>query len=404
MAAATLCNVDALSFQDARRAVLARVRAAAAVPKVELVRLEEAAGRVLADGAAADRDYPPEPRSMRDGFAVRAADLPGTLHVVGEVRAGQPADCRVEPGEAVEIMTGASVPKGADTVVMIEHVRVEGTRVEVPRALDLGTNVNPRGKDATAGTQVLEPGCRLGYAEIALLASFGLGEVAVYRRPRVAILATGDELVEVDAQPEPHQIRNSNSWSLAAQVMRAGGEAVVLPVAPDQLEETKALIAEGLECDLLLLSGGVSAGKYDLVEKALAAFGAEVYFDRVRIQPGQPCVFGQAQGTYFFGLPGNPASTMVCFEIFARAALELLSGERTALLPITSARLKTAFRQKPGLTRFLPAVLDEDGLLTPVGWSGSGDIAALTRANVFLVSEPEKEEYAAGEWIGVMAR
>lgn len=384
--------------------MLARVREGFRPPAVEIVRLEEAVGRVLAQTAAADRDYPPAPRSMRDGFAVRAADLPGTLTVVGEIRAGQAPDCRVEPGEAAEIMTGATVPEGADTVVMIEHVRVEGTRVEVPKSLDLGTNVNPQGRDALAGSPILSPGFRVSYPEVALLASIGLAEVAVYHRPRVAILATGDELVEVEAQPEPHQIRNSNSWSLAAQVMRAGGEAVVLPVASDELETTKDLIAEGLACDLLLLSGGVSAGKYDLVETALASFGAEVYFDRVRIQPGQPCVFGQARQTFFFGLPGNPASTMVCFEIFARAALELLGGHTAPQLAITSARLKSAFRQKPGLTRFLPARLEEDGLLTPIGWSGSGDIAALTRANAYLVSEPEKEEYAAGDWIGVMAR
>ncbi|MGJ5819507.1 molybdopterin molybdotransferase MoeA [Paludibaculum fermentans] len=404
MATATLGNVEALSFLKARSEVLARVRAARITPQVEILPLEQAGGRVLAEPAFADRDYPPEPRSMRDGFAVRAADLPGTFTIVGEVRAGQPVNCRVEPGEAVEIMTGASVPDGADTVVMIEHVTVNGDQVEIPKALEMGANVNPQGRDAMAGALILNPGTRLGYAEIALLASIGQAEVSVYKRPRVAILATGDELVELEAEPEPHQIRNSNSWSLAAQVMRAGGEAVILPVAADELETTKSLIAEGLECDLLLLSGGVSAGKYDLVETALQSFGAQMHFDRVLIQPGQPCVFGQARGTFFFGLPGNPASTMVCFEIFARAALELLGGIVEPALAVTGARLKAPFRQKTGLTRFLPARLDAEGLLTPVGWSGSGDIAALTRANVYLVSDPEKPEYAAGEWIGVMAR
>ncbi|QOY89161.1 molybdopterin molybdotransferase MoeA [Paludibaculum fermentans] len=404
MAAATLGIVEALSFLKARSEVLARVRAARVTPHMEFLPLEQATGRVLAEPAFADRDYPPEPRSMRDGFAVRAADLPGTFTIVGEVRAGQSSDCRVEPGEAVEIMTGASVPEGADTVVMVEHTTVAGDRVDVPKALEMGANVNPQGRDAVAGALILRPGIRLGYAEIALLASIGQAEVAVYKRPRVAILATGDELVEVETKPEPHQIRNSNTWSLAAQVIRAGGEAVVLPVAPDELEITKELIANGLECDVLLLSGGVSAGKYDLVETALHSFGAEMYFDRVLIQPGQPCVFGQAQGTFFFGLPGNPASTMVCFEIFARAALELISGVVEPMLAITGAQLKSPFRQKTGLTRFLPARLDEEGLLTPIGWSGSGDIAALTRANAYLVSDPEKGEYAAGDWIGVMAR
>src|SRR6202163_3561830 len=185
----------------------------------------------------------------------------------------------------------------------------------------------------------------------------------VNRQPRVAILPTGDEIVEVGITPREFQIRNSNAWSLAAQVRRAGGIPEILPIARDNYESTRNLIERGLTSDLLLLSGGVSAGKYDIVERVLADLGAQFFFDRVLIQPGQPLVFGKAREVYFFGLPGNPASTMVTFELFARAALELLGGQDASLLPLTLAALASDFRHKPGLTRFLPASLSSDGML-----------------------------------------
>lgn len=395
--------VATLTFAEARACVLERVKQGRKRPTVERVSLPEAAGRVLACEVRADRDYPPQPRSMRDGFALKAAELPGEFAVVGEVRAGQACVVEVSAGEAVEIMTGASVPAGADAVVMVEHTRVEGSRVKVDRVLEKGANINAQGCDALAGDVVLSAGQRIGVAETALLATVGACEVEVFARPRVAIVATGDELVEIDRTPEPHQIRNSNSWSLAQQVVRAGGEAVVLAVAPDDLAETQARIGEALECDLVLLSGGVSAGKYDVVEQALAHFGAEFYFDRVKLQPGQPCVFGRAGETFFFGLPGNPASTLVCFETLARAAVELVGGCEESLLRVTWAPLGAAFRHKGGLTRFLPARIEADGKLRPVQWSGSGDVAALARANCLLVADAEKEEYAVGEMMGVLA-
>ncbi|MBI4893579.1 MAG: molybdopterin molybdotransferase MoeA [Acidobacteria bacterium] len=394
--------VATVSFQQARKLVVERVKALRQRPAVERVGLLEAAGRVLASDVASDRDYPPEPRSMRDGFAVRVGDLPGWLIVTGEVRAGQACEIQVGPGEAVEIMTGATVPPGADAVAMVEHVRVEGARVAVERVLREGENINGRGCDAGQGQILLKAGVRIGASEVALLATLGCVEVEVFARTRVAILATGDELVDLDRKPAPHQIRNSNSWSLAMQVVRAGGEAVVLAVAPDEIESTARLVEEGLQFDLLLLSGGVSAGKYDVVEQALARYGAEFYFDRVKLQPGQPCVFGRANGKFFFGLPGNPASTLVCFETLARAAVELLGGLEESTLKVTRAPLAAPFRHKPGLTRFLPARLEENGRLSPVKWSGSGDVPALARANCFLVADPDIEEYGEGEMIGVL--
>ncbi len=396
--------MHALSFLDARSVVLREVRAAAPARETEQVALSECAGRVLAADVISDRDYPPFPRSARDGFAVRAGDIPGELRVIGEVRAGETFAGSVGPGEAVEIMTGAPVPEGADAVVMVEHCeRQENGVVHTGSALAPGANVTPRGCEAASGSVVLSRGARIDYTSVSWLATTGYARVPVFMRPSVAILATGDEIIDVDRVPAAHHIRNSNAWSLAAQVARAGGVPVVLPIAPDLRDATRDLIERGLTADLLLLSGGVSAGRYDVVEPALADLNAEFFFDRVRIQPGQPLVFGRARGKFFFGLPGNPASTMVTFELFARAALDLLSGASDAPLPLTLARLTSPFRHKTGLTRFLPAHV-ECGEITPVPWQGSGDVPALCRANAFLVADADRAEYAAGDTIAVLLK
>jgi len=400
--------VTPLTFLQARETVLAKVRAqlrAAARPATETAALEDAAGRVLAEDVAADRDYPPLDRSVRDGYAVRAADVPGKLRVAGEVRAGERHEGRVGPGEAVAIMTGAPVPAGADAVIMVEHTTCEDGWMRTESSAEPHQFINPQGCEAAARETVLPAGKRLDYTDIAMLAAFGRTRVPVFARPAVAIVPTGDEIVEVAQTPREFQIRNSNAYSLAAQVQRAGGVAWRLPVARDTLEDTRRAIERGLAEDLLLLSGGVSAGKYDVVEQALAELGAEFYFDRVLIQPGQPLVFGSVAGKFFFGLPGNPSSTMVTFEIFARAALELLGGQEEVALLMPWARLTRDFRHRAGLTRFLPARLSPDGVeVTPVEWHGSGDVPALTRANAYLVADPERPEYTAGDWIRVLIK
>jgi molybdopterin molybdotransferase len=397
--------VAPLTFTEAREMVLARVRGARQRPAIETAGISDAAGRVLAEDIAADRDMPAVDRAIRDGFAVRAGDLPGELEIVGEVRAGERFARAVGPGQAVEIMTGAPVPAGANAVVMIEHTRVENGRVHIDGAAEPRQFINPRASEAAARDMILRAGKRLDFSDIAMLAAFGRESVAIFRRPEVAIVATGDEIVEAGQTPSDFQIRNSNTYSLAVQVKRAGGIPRALPVARDNLDHTRGLIARGLESDLLLVSGGVSAGKYDLVERVLADLGAEFYCDRVLIQPGQPLVFGRACSRFFFGLPGNPASTMVTFEIFARAALELLGGHEDVSLPMPFARLTRDFRHKAGLTRFLPARLSADGAeVTPVEWHGSGDIPALTRANVFLVADPDRAEYPRGELIRVLLK
>jgi molybdopterin molybdotransferase len=397
--------VPPLTFHEARACVLSTVRGARQACAVEEVAMRDAAGRVLAEDVAADRDTPALARSVRDGYAVRAVDAPGELQVIGEARAGGRFGGFVGPGQAVEIMTGAPVPDGADAVAMVEYTRREGDRVRIDRPAEPHQFINPRGCEAAAHEIVLRAGVRLDYSGVAALAAFGREQVKMFRKPRAAILATGDEIVEAGQTPEDFQIRNSNAWSLAAQVARAGGEPAVLPVARDNEGHTREMVERGLAADLLLLSGGVSAGKYDVVERVLAGLGAEFYFDRVLIQPGQPLVFGRARGKFFFGLPGNPASTMVTFELFARAALELLGGQEETALHLPYARLTREFRHRPGIERFLPARLSADGgEVTPVGWSGSGDIPAMTRANAYLVAAADRAEYPRGELIRVLLK
>lgn len=371
--------------------------------QTEVVPLGASAGRVLARMVLADRDYPPVSRSIRDGFAVRSADLPGSLEVVGEVRAGAVFDGEVGPRQCVEIMTGASMPRGADAVVMVEYTAREGSRMTSARSPRPGEFVNAAGAEARQGMAVLPAGVRIGFAQVAMLASVGMTEVPVFRKPRVAILSTGDEVIPVEQTPLPYQVRNSNAWAVAVQVAEAGGEPEILPVAPDDLAGTRRLIEQGLERDLLLLSGGVSAGKYDFVEPALAGLDAEFLFDRVLIQPGQPLVFGRARGKCFFGLPGNPASSMVTFKTIAAAAVELSAGLQTSDLRMPRLRLTSDFHHKSGLTRFLPARVNEDATeVTPIPWQGSSDVAALARANAFLVVDSERESWRKGDEMGVI--
>ncbi|HEY7336641.1 MAG TPA: gephyrin-like molybdotransferase Glp [Bryobacteraceae bacterium] len=389
-----------LTFEEARDCV---IRNAHRGVETESVHLLDAAGRVLAESIAADRDYPPFHRSARDGFAVRAADLPGELRVVGEVRAGEVFPGPIGQGQTVEIMTGAPLPEGADAIVMIEHAARDSDVVRIDRVEKPGENFSARGVEARQSDILIAAGTRLGFTEIAALAMAGRECIDVYRKPRVAILPTGDELVDVRERPQPFQIRNSNAYSLACQIASAGGIPELLPIARDNYGSTREGIERGRDSDLLLLSGGVSAGKYDIVEKVLADLGAEFFFDRVKIQPGQPLVFGAIGGKQFFGLPGNPASSMVTFEVFARAAVEILGGAAGAPLPLLRARLSKEFHHKQGLMRFLPARLSEDGAtVAPEPWHGSGDVPALARANAFLVADADRESWAAGDDIRVL--
>jgi molybdopterin molybdotransferase len=413
-----------LNFEDARH--LVERHAAALRPRgKELTQLLSGIGLILAEPVSADRDFPPFPRAARDGYSVRAADvqdLPAALEVIGEIRAGGPDDSgiRVEPGQAVTIMTGASSPPGADAIVMVEHTSRKDNQVEITKRISAGENIVLTGSEAKQGDRLLAPGMRLDHAAVAVAASVGRAHLLVYSKPRIAVLATGDEIVDISVQPGRNQIRNSNSYSLAAQIQRAGGEPVLLPVAPDEPARLRELITDGLEADLLLISGGVSMGKYDLVEQVLAEFKAEFFFTAVQIQPGRPTVFGQVLcgadtpvreaapvHKYFFGLPGNPVSTMVTFELFARPLVQALAGMPPRKLVFMHAKLKSEIKTKTGLKRFLPAILSgefDQAEVELAGWQGSGDIAATARSNCYVVIPPDRERILAGEWVPVMMR
>jgi molybdopterin molybdotransferase len=379
--------------------------------------LLDCGGRVLAKAMTADRDQPPFDRSTRDGFAVKAVEASGAeLRVVGLVRAGERwQGGQLERGTAIEIMTGAPMPEGADAVVMVEHVEQSEKVVRLvgERKIRAGDNVVRRGGEARAGEELLAAGTVVGAAEIALAAACGFGELRVFRRPTVAIVATGDELVALDTPPGEQQIRNSNSYGLAAMVADAGGRPWRLEVARDLRAEILERVIEGRAADLLLLSGGVSMGKYDLVEEVLAELGAEFFFTGVKMQPGKPVVFGRlpAKGEFpaqfFFGLPGNPISTQVTFHCFVEPLLRAMSGSAVQGPRFVQAAVAEQIAGKTGLMRVLPARLTTDRVrpeVKVVGWQGSGDLAANARANCYAVLPPDRERFLVGDVITILLR
>jgi molybdopterin molybdotransferase len=383
----------------------------------EQMPLLECTNRVLAVAIRADRDQPPFDRSTRDGFAVLAAEFgKHPLSVAGQVRAGEQwHGGALQQNAAIEIMTGAPIPKGADAVVMVEHVeRNDGAiRPIGERTIRSGENIVRRGSEAQKGETVLPVGTLLDGAEIALAAACGASTLTVFRRPRVAIVATGDELVEIDAVPEPQQIRNSNSYGLAALVAEAGGEALRLPIAPDRRAELEQIIRTARRSELILLSGGVSMGEYDLVEEVLQTLGAEFFFTGVKMQPGKPVVFGRLPAAdgfpaqFFFGLPGNPVSTQVTFHCFVEPLLRAMAGAGVQSPRFVQATLAEDAVGKPSLMQVLPARLTANRLRAEVKlirWQGSGDLAANARANCYALLPPGKEKFAADEIITVLLR
>ena len=418
------------SYEEAAARVATYATAMAGLLRAtERVDLGSAWGRVLAQSILADSDQPPFTRSTRDGFACRAteASAHGALTLAGASRAGNAPAGPLPLGAAWEIMTGAPVPEGADAVMMIEHVEAAGGKVRLlpPRTLKPGENIVAKGAQARAGAALLDAGSVIRSQQVALAATSGYPVVDVYKRPRVAILATGDELVPVEAKPGPGQIRNSNAPMLAAMVAASGGEPWILPRAADTAEALDAALAQAIEADMMLFSGGVSAGKFDLVEPALARIGARFHFTGVKIQPGKPLVFGElppeesSDGVGrplrpFFGLPGNPISSAVTFLLFAAPVLAALGGSTEPVPPFALARLSVASDKhgKPGLTRFLPAhctfgavTRDTAGAIPEVAlvpWHGSGDLAALARSNCFLVIPDGAHRLEAGEMVRIL--
>jgi len=422
-----LPSPDSLSFDEAAALVAAyAVKLARFRPSVERVSLRQALGRVLAEPLCADSDQPPFVRSVRDGFACRAqeASTHMPLAVAGSTHAGQAPSGPLPRGAAWEIMTGAPVPAGADAVMMLEHVEAGGSpsqptvRLLPLRTIEKGENIVQRGAQARKGDKLLSPGAAIGAAQIALAATCGCAELQVFARPRVAILATGDELVPIRSSPAPGQIRNSNAPMLAALVAAAGGAPWILPAARDTAKALDTVLAKAAAADLLLITGGVSAGKFDLVEPALARVGATFHFTGVRIQPGKPTVFGERPGRsssnpnrkgrrtqYFFGLPGNPVSSAVTFSLFAAPVLGALAGRLVSGPRFALARLAADVKAKPGLTRFLPAACEFAGpepQVAPVPWQGSGDQAAMARANCFIVVPQESHHLQGGAMVRIL--
>ena len=408
--------------------------------------LEQVSGRVLAEAIRADRDQPPFARATRDGFAVRADEAAAgqTLLVTGHLRAGQrfsgPQGSGVlAPGEACEIMTGAAVPPGADAVVMVEHCEQFSNciRLAAGRSLAPGENIVPQAAEARAADLLVPAGVRLRAAQIAVAAQNGYRELSVVPRPRVAILTTGDELVPHTQQPGPVQIRNSNAAMLAALVQAIGGEAIVLPPAADRADALDASLQQALNADLLLVSGGISVGRYDLVEDALTRAGARFFFGGVAIQPGKPVAFGQlprptrpnparpnpaqpnpaqpnpaqsnqghsqARPMPFLALPGNPISSAVTFHLFAAPLIAGLAEDVEPQPRFALAQFTGSWHGRPGLTRFLPAACDFSASpqVRLVPWQGSGDLAALARSNCFLAIADDADSIADGSMVPIL--
>lgn len=376
----------------------------------ESVALEQAHRRILAEAIIADLDMPPFDRARMDGYALRAADVahpPARLKVIGEIAAGASYDGKVQAGEAIKIFTGAPVPRGADAVQKVEVTEAAGDHVIIHEAVKEGQFITCRASEVVAGEQVMASGHAIGAATLAALASFGYAQVRVGRRPRVAVLSTGSELIDVTRKPTGAQIRNSNAYTLAAYAESAGARVENLGTVEDSLSTTCAALSRAADSSqVVITSGGVSMGDYDLVKAALKEMGAEVYFDQVSIRPGKPTVFARRGETYFFGLPGNPVSTSVTFNVFARPAIRRLQGASDALLPTVTARLVHAIKDASNRRSYLPARLfirEGGARVESLKWGGSSDVVAFMKANALIIVREETHAINEGEMVEALA-
>jgi molybdopterin molybdotransferase len=380
--------------------------------EVESVSLNDALGRVLAEDVIADCDLPPFDRAQMDGYAVRAEDVatpPARLRIAGESAAGRGWHHEMKPGEAVRIMTGAPVPAGADAVQQVELTREadDAKFVEILQSAEVGRSVVRRGAEIKAGETVLQAGEDINAAMIATLASFGYAAVKVGRRPRVAVMATGTELVDVNQKPGKDQIRDSNNYTLAAYALLAGADVERLPLAGDDTEELKRqMTAAAQAADVLITSGGVSMGVYDFTKAALKELGAEIFFERVALKPGKPTVFGRIGKTLVFGLPGNPVSVTVTFNLFARTALRAMQGAKQPGMIEETAILARDLKGSIDREGYLPAILrtDEKGTLIaePLKWGGSSDFVSFARATALIDAPAGIKMFAAGSPVKIV--
>jgi molybdopterin molybdotransferase len=371
---------------------------------VEEVRIEDAAGRILAEPVRADIDLPPFDRARMDGYAVRSSDVstaPVELRVLGEIAAGAEFSDAVGPGQAVKIFTGAPVPPGADAVQKVEVTSIRGEYVAIAEAVSKGQFITPRASEVAIGEIITDAGREIGPAEMSVLASFGYSRVKVGRRPRVAVMSTGSELVDVSTKPIGAQIRNSNSYTLSSYAARAGASVDLLGTVADTPEATRAALTGAADNhDVVITSGGVSMGDYDLVKAALKEIGAEIFFDRVIIRPGKPIVFAKRDETYFFGLPGNPVSTSVTFNVFVRPAIRRLQNDPNPLPKTVRAVLSKPLKDSSSRRSYLPARLCiEDGraMIESLKWGGSSDLVAFMRANALIIVREDVHEIPEGE-------
>lgn len=380
---------------------------------MESIPLLESAGRVLAEDVVTDVDMPPFPRSSMDGYALRSEDArraPVKLEVAGFIPAGSYPNFSLQPGQAAKIMTGAPLPPGADAVQIVEKTRSQDgeTMVEILESVDFGNNVSPFGSEARQGEVVLPAGTFISPGVVGLLAAVGKSEVPVYRAPTVGILATGDELVEVTAKPALGQIRNSNSFTLFAQIRQAGGKPQLLGIAKDNKNTLRSRIAEGLQYDLFLATGGVSMGELDLVEEVFAEFGFEIFFEKIAMKPGKPVVMARsAHGSLVFGLPGNPVSATTVFEVLVRPVMRKMMGFPVYQNQMVLATLTEPFTNRSGRENYAPAVTwfeERRFLVRPLKSKGSGDVVTYAKSNSYLICPIHHTELLPDEQVVVMLR
>jgi len=375
-----------IDWKDARQMLLDRARPG----KPESIPLKSALGYVLADDVPALHDVPPFDNSAMDGYAVRAAETagaspenPAVLEAIGFLPAGEHAGSPIGAGQAIKIMTGAPVPEGADAVVMVEETRTEDQDVEILSEMAEGENIRRAGEDVREGDRVAAAGDCITPARIGLIAAVGHADVKVYSKPRVGILITGDELVEPGEDLPPGKIRNSNSYSLFAQVLEAGGEPIEFGIVPDDPSRLRDAFSEAFGwCDLVLSSGGVSMGDLDFVESSAGEAGAEILFTAVAQKPGKPMVGGAVGDVLFFGLPGNPVSVMVCFEIYVRPIIRKMLGFQDLYRPTITGTFANGYRKKPGRMEWVRVTIDRSGgrcILNPSAAQGSGILSSMAR-------------------------
>jgi molybdenum cofactor synthesis domain-containing protein len=395
-----------ISIKEAIELVLLRTTTL----EVEAVALSDALNRVLAEDVVADTDLPPFDRAQMDGYAVRAEDVattPARLRIVGESAAGSGWHHELETGEAVRIMTGAPVPKGADAVQQVELTKESDSEVEILQPVETGRSIVRRANEIKAGETVLRAGEQINVAMIATLASFGYSQIKVGRRPRVAVMATGSELVDVDQKPARDQIRDSNNYTIEAYAALSNAIVERLPLVGDETGLLKQKMREAAErSDVLITSGGVSMGVYDFTKAALKELGAEIFFERVALRPGKPTVFGRLGHTLVFGLPGNPVSVAVTFNLFARTALRAMQGAAETTLASEHAVLAREVKGSIDRESYLPAILrtDERGttLVEPLKWGGSSDFVAFARATALINIPAGPAKTSAGSVVRVV--